>query len=462
MPRRNLIWILIILAATGVGMWLAQMWPDPQRPPRPESLESVHEVHELIGRNYLGEVTDRQLQQGAIRGMVETLDGVSSYVPPGQLETFSDHMRGVIHGFGLKLEPAEDGAIVVVAPLFGSPAHDAGILPGDRIVAVDNEDVATMTFDQLLVSLTHPARDDVELSIVRAHRPLTPVRLRRRQFRIETVTGLCRDADQRWIHVIDPDHAFVYVRISEFVTATAEEFHQVFRGFSAAEAIILDLRDNPGGLLQAAVGIADLMLTDGPIVTVWSPRAEPRHYQARSTGTTVNVPVVVLVDTRTASAAEIVAGALQANVRAVLIGQPTRGKASVQTMYRLPNAMGQINITTCRYALGEGADEPVAQPVVPDVTVAVSAAEREELSRLRWVSALGPQALNVPDQPTTAETQADVPEPDLDRQIEMDPQLSAALELLRTPGAVENILQQRAEAQADESDHDPSDADSGH
>jgi len=442
-------------------MWLAQMWPDPERDPRPEKLQSVHEAYRLIRLQYLGEVTDRDLQQGAIEGMVGVLDGVSSYVPPGQMETFSDHMRGVIHGYGLKLEPTAEG-VVVVAPLFGSPAQDAGILPGDRIVAVDDQDVADMSFDELLVLLTHPARDDVELSIVRAHRPLTPVRLDRRQFDIETVTGLCRDADQRWIYAIDPDHAFIYVRISEFVQATAEEFHQAFRGFSAAEAIILDLRDNPGGLLPPAVQIADLMLTDGPIVTVWSPRAAPRHYRARATGTTVTVPVVVLVDVNTASAAEIVAGALQANARAVLVGQPTRGKASVQTMYPLSDAMGQVNITTCRYALGDAADEPVARSVAPDVTVVVSAAQREELSRLRWVSALGPQALSVPDQPTTAETQADVPEPDLDRQIAMDPQLSAALELLRTPGAVENLLQQRAEAQADEGDHDATDADSGH
>jgi carboxyl-terminal processing protease len=443
-------------------MWLAQMWPDPQRAERSEKLQSVHETYRLIRRQYLGEVTDRQLQQGAIEGMISVLDGVSSYVPPGQLDTFSDHMRGVIHGFGLKLEPADDGEVVVVAPLFGSPAQDAGILPGDRIVAVDDQDVATMTFDELQASLAHPTRDQVELSLVRAHRPLTPIRLRRRQFKIETVTGLSRGADQQWIHLIDPDHAFVYVRISEFVTETAEEFQQIFRGLSAAEAIVLDLRDNPGGLLPAAVQIADLMLTDGPIVTVWSPRDEARHYRARSTGTTVTVPVVVLVDVNTASAAEIVAGALQANARAVLIGQPTRGKASVQTMYPLAGAMGQINITTCRYALGEDAEEPAARAVTPDVTVVVSAAQREELSRLRWVSALGPAALSMPDQPTTAETQGDAPEPDLARQIAMDPQLSAAVELLRTPGAIENLLQQRAQTQAEERRHEPTNADSGH
>ena len=91
-------------------MWLAQMWPDPERDPRPEKLQSVHEAYRLIRLQYLGEVTDRDLQQGAIEGMVGVLDGVSSYVPPGQMETFSDHMRGVIHGYGLKLEPTAEGS----------------------------------------------------------------------------------------------------------------------------------------------------------------------------------------------------------------------------------------------------------------------------------------------------------------------------------------------------------------
>ncbi|HDZ22222.1 hypothetical protein LCGC14_0580940 [marine sediment metagenome] len=453
MPKRNIIWILAIIAAAVVVIWTTQHRSMPTPPAAaPVELRTVYHVRQLIKDRYAGDIDDRAVQQGAVRGMIESLDAASSYVSPDRMVGFRDHMRGLIRGFGLKLEHVDDG-ILVVAPLFGSPAHYAGILPGDRIVAVDGQPTAEMSFDSVYAKLNDPTRQSAELSVVRAYRPLKPIRLQRREFPIETVTGLSRDADDQWIYLIDEGSGIAYVRISEFVSETAQELQQAFRRLPETRAVVLDLRDNPGGLLPAAVAVTDLLLSEGPVVTVFSPNEGPKAYLARREGTTYpTMPVVVLINGQTASAAEIVAGALAANGRAVLIGELTLGKTSIQSMYPLPDGMGQVNITTARYVVG--AVDPTEPPpgdavggapgVQPHVVVPVAPELHRRLSRLRFVSALGPRILAAHLNGAAVSAPGAAPEPDLAEQISMDPQLSRAVRLLAEPGAVERILRQAA------------------
>ena len=450
MPKRNIIWIVAILVAAGVVLWVTRQWPDRGGGNGVRGLESVHEAHELIRRRYLGDVDDRALEQGAIRGMIEMLDGRSSYVRPGHLAGFRDHMEGLVSGFGLRLEPGADG-VVVVAPLFGSPAHQKGILPGDRITAINGRDTSTMSFEAVHAALSNPTQRTVELAVVRAYRPLKPITLVREEFHIETVTGLCRDGDGHWVYLIDPEAGIAYMRIAEFVTETADELQQAVRQMPEAGTMVLDIRDNPGGLLLVAVSVVDLLLEQGLIVTDLSPEAEPKRYLARPEGTCVTVPLVILINGQTASAAEIVAGALQANGRAVLVGEPSCGKTSVQTMYPLSHDMGQINITTSRYVLPYVSADALADAFVsPDLTVTVTPQRLQELRRLRWVSALGP-GVQSPEGPSS-EGPVHSTEPDLAGQIAMDPQLSVAIDLLKTPQRRQALLEQAAERRRTESD----------
>ncbi len=456
MPKRNLIWILIIVAIIVAATWLnyRQGGPDGSAPSR--DFAAPRQAYRLITERYADDVDPRELQQQAIEGMVESLDGLSSYVPPSQVVDFRDHMEGVVHGYGLEL--ADDaGQISVVAPVFGSPAHRAGLAPGDRIVTIDEAPTAGMGLRQIHQLLADPQRSPIRLTVVRGGETLDPVVVRREEFEIASVNGFWRCADGCWSYAIDDQGPIVYIRVEEFVEQTVRQLQQALRQVPWARAIVLDLRDNPGGILPAAVGVADLLIADGPIVTVLSPRERPKAYVAHDKGTHGPIPLAVLVNGGTASAAEIVAGALKANRRAVLIGQPTRGKTSVQSMHLLPDNMGQINLTTARYVFASdgqipdpiGAARAPGGPVRPHVLAEATSRQADDLRRQRLLRALGPDCWVTTDEslPATAPAGA---VPDAVRQaVAQDSQLVKAIALLKTPGAVEALVGQ---AQSDEAD----------
>jgi len=447
-PRRNLIWILVVVLAATVATWLSFRRSATYVVTGEDGIAAVREAHRRIREDYVDEIDDRALQERAIQAMVDVLDDRSIYVPPSQASAFRRRMAGSNTGYGLHLARA-NGAVVIVAPAYASPAHRAGLLPGDRILAVDGRPIGELAADELGAILHDPARGGIELTVVGREAGETTVRLARKSFDVETVTGLYRAATGSWQHVADRDTGLVYVRIEEFVDTTAGDIQKALREAGEIKGVILDLRDNPGGVLSAAVATADLLLSSGPIVTVYARDRAPQSYTAQSRGTYPPFLLAVLVNKQTASAAEIVAGALKQNRRAVLIGQPTFGKSSVQTMVRLPDHMGQLSITTSRYAFGPPADDETAadaaarivdEPIAPVVYVAVDAATHERLLRQRLVLALGPEAWpDVPNGPTTQPVGA-LPAY-VRRHIERDPQLSVALRLLTTPGAAASILE---------------------
>ena len=465
MPKRNLIWIAAILLAAMLIPWgMRNHWPSGGVNGWGTPSPSGHAAR-LIRENWLGEIDEDDLHRVALQAMVDKLDEHTSLMSPEAVGELARRLEGTVNGFGLALYEA-DGATVVAAPVFNSSAYHAGILPGDRIVAINGRpaesvlppgwgrggDSRPRAYAPLcsIYAAGEESGDEVELTIVRSGRQLPPVTLRRRKSPLETVTGLARGEDGRWIYAVDRAGQVAYIRISEFTNrSTADDLQRVMRELPHIRKLVVDVRDNPGGPLDVAVGIADMFLREGPIVTQLSAKSPPREYVAgKDLAFHPDVAVVVLINAGTASAAEIVAGALAYNARAVLVGEPTNGKRTIQEMLPLPGGW-QLNLTTSRYVFGATvADQPPRpglvghQPIAPQAPVEMVPEQALELRRLRMVAALGPhtKAAHLLGGPFPRDLEPD-PQTVLAELIEMDVQLREAADLLNSPEQMEEILE---------------------
>ena len=445
MPKRNLIWIVAIVAAAAVVAWVTRN-PRPPGYDRPgrAPLAPLARTHRLIRENYYLPVDDETLHRGAVRGMIRQLDEFSSYIPPERVEEFSHRVRGLQRGLGLRLEIAS-GALTVVGPLPGSPAHRASLACGDRIVAIDGQSPDGLTLRQVQRLLDGEKDTEVLLTVIRsgAEKQET-IELLRDEFPVETVLGCYRDHIGRRVYAIDPEAGLIYVRIREFVQNTTEQFQRAFRQLSGIRGLVLDLRDNPGGRFEAAVEATDMFIGRGVIVTKLTRRSAPRIYRAHDEGTLPPIPMVVLINGRTASAAEILAGALRFCDRAVLVGSRTRGKGCVQTMFPLRDDLGQINLTTSEFFFEQ--DRQITRRpgsdvwgVDPHEPVAISPAQRQALEQL-WA-----RAEVLPPEDTPPQAHCTRQQRMLTKWIKADPQLARAVRLIRSPKRLDAILADAAE-----------------
>lgn len=352
MPKRNLLLAALMLGAAISVIFMLRdrqgVAPSKDDPANP--MQPVGQALRIIKDNYHQPIGEDKLFRGAIGGMVESLDEFSSYVPPDKLAVFSGHINGSYHGLGLKVEMV-DGAVVVIGPLMHSPAHRAGIRTGDRIVSIDGREVAGLMLAQVTELLDAGPKNTMTVVIQRGGRR-EPIPLTREDLPLESVVGLCRNHDGQWLHMVDPKNGLAYVRIREFTPQTVADLERVLRQLGNVRGLVLDLRDNPGGMLSSAVGTANMFLPKGRIVNSLDRSGNVQKYDARADlAWSPLIPMVVLVNGQTASAAEIVAGALWVHDRAVLVGTRTRGKGCVQSMFPLGPKWGQINITTAQYSL---------------------------------------------------------------------------------------------------------------
>jgi len=436
MPKRNLIWIIAIAGAAIVMVWITRR-PAPRPDPSAVQFAPVIGAYHQIQQHYYRDVSDEQLRRAAVRGMVESLDEFSSYVEPDRQEQLDRRLMGRRVGLGLRIE-SKDGQVRVVGAFPGSPAHHAGIRRGDRIIAIDGVELVGLALHQVRQLLENRSADHVELTIQAPGQEARKVTLSREAFPIETVQGLCRDRQDRWVWSIGTKPRVAYVRISEFVPDTAEQLQRVLRSVGTPDGLIMDLRDNPGGLLASAVQVADMFISDRPIVTVLSKHDRPQEYRASSEATIYQgVPIVVLIDARTASAAEIVAGALKRANRAVLIGTRTRGKGCVQTPLRLPGRLGQVNLTTAEYVLPGGrkiSRLPGSDVwgVDPHVQVIILPHVQRRLEQLRWRNEVLAGRDVASQGRSTFGPCRDV--------LQLDAQLAQALRLLSKPRLMDEIL----------------------
>jgi carboxyl-terminal processing protease len=356
MPRRNL---TIILVAAAVSLLCYQ------RSARNRFAGALTEAMNLIATNYVSEVEPRVLFEGAMEGMVGKLDPYSGYTSPEELTAFQEQLDGEFVGVGIRFERDDaTGHLDVVESLIGKPAYVAGIRAGDSIVAIDGHATSDLKLREAVRLIRGNAGDAVTLRVARAVDETTAdFVVHRATIPLETVLGDARDADGQWIYRLASHPRIGYIRIFDnFGERTGEEFVEALASYrqpgQQIDGLIIDLRYNRGGLLEAAADVCDALLDEGTIVTTRGRGSRLLdEYKARA-GTDLprDVPVVVLVDRLSASASEIVAAALQDDGRAVVAGQRTWGKGSVQNVIELEGGKSAIRLTIGSYHRPSGKD----------------------------------------------------------------------------------------------------------
>jgi carboxyl-terminal processing protease len=324
-----------------------------------KNMEILTEVIRLIEKNYVEPEDPQKLIQGAIRGMVQSLDPHSSYLTKEEHQELLSETKGTFSGVGIEIS-VKDNALMVISPIEGTPAYKAGILAGDRIIRIDGKLTADMTLPEAVKAIRGEKGTKVNLTIMRegADKPLE-FSLVRDVIPIKSVRT----------YLLTP--SIGYARISTFQANTAEDLNTELEGLEKGrklDGLILDLRNNPGGLLSEAIDVSDLFLDSGVIVTTKG-RNSSQDLKATAHKGKGKIerryPMIVLVNGGSASASEIVAGALQDNKRAIILGTRTFGKGSVQTILPLSDGSG-LRLTTAMYYTPSGRSIQ-ASGIVPDV-----------------------------------------------------------------------------------------------
>jgi carboxyl-terminal processing protease len=312
-----------------------------------QDARTLADVLERVKHDYVNPVDDHQLLQAAIRGMVSSLDPYSAYLDGAEYDEVKISSSGQYSGVGIEVS-VEDEEVVVVAPFEGSPAATAGIRSGDVIASIDGIPVNTTTLGDTIGRMRGPEGTSVKIGILRegSSEPLE-FTLKRSRVELHSVKA----------EMLQPGMG--YVRISQFSETTGEDVDKALkdlrkRNGSALKGLVLDLRNNPGGVLEAAVAVSDTFLDSGVIVTAKGRTPESKFEMDATPGDALNgAPIVILVNGGSASAAEIVAGALKDNHRATLMGRTTFGKGSVQTVIPLDGNRA-IKLTTSLYYTPSG------------------------------------------------------------------------------------------------------------
>ena len=286
------------------------------------------EAFDRISRAYVEDVDDKALLEKAIKGLLSELDPHSAFLDAESFDDLQESTTGNYGGLGIEIS-RQDGVIKVVTPMDDTPASRAGILPGDVIIELDGKTVRSIGVNQAVDVMRGEPGSDVTLTVIREGKsqPLE-VTLTREVINVSSVRS----------RLLEP--GFGYLRIAQFQADSGEEASEAvieMNEITALKGLVLDLRNNPGGVLQAAVSVSDLFLNEGTIVYTEG-RLDPANATYEATGRTLmpELPIVVLINEGSASASEIVAGALQDHRRALVIGTPTFGKGSVQTVLPLP------------------------------------------------------------------------------------------------------------------------------
>lgn len=290
---------------------------------------------QIIKSRYVEDVSMDTLMTGAVKGMVGSLgDPHSIYMDPKMYKEFMIETEGAFGGVGIVIG-VKDKLLTVVSPIEGTPGEKAGIKSGDRIIKIDGKDTKDMALDEAVNQIRGPEGTQVTLTIQRANEPVIDYTLTRSSIQIKTVAGKML-ADN-----------IGYIRISMFNENTGSDFIRIYQDLEkeGMKAIILDLRDNPGGLLEESVKVAGKFVPKGPVVSVVT--RDGRRETSTSNLEAIKYPAVVLVNGGSASASEIVSGAIQDTGAGTLVGTKTYGKGSVQTILRLDG--GAIKLTIAKY-----------------------------------------------------------------------------------------------------------------
>ena len=335
-----------------------------------EDLKVFTDVLSLIQKDYVEETKSKDLVNGAIKGMLETLDPHSSFMPPNMFKEMQEETKGRFEGLGIEITLRE-GVLTVVSPIEDTPAFKAGILAGDQILKIDGESTKNFTLMDSVKRLRGPRGTKVTITIMRE--------------------GLTKPKEFTLVRDVIPvrsvrhellEKNYGYIRLSQFQEKTDGEFEKAVKALEeeskgSLKGLVLDLRNNPGGLLDQAVKISDRFIDSGLIVSVEGRKEDQKlKFYAHPDGNLARYPLIVLVNGGSASGAEIVAGAIQDHGRGILVGTQTFGKGSVQTIIPLKDGSG-LRLTTARYYTPNGRSIQ-AKGIVPDIVVKPLKPEEEK------------------------------------------------------------------------------------
>ena len=309
-----------------------------------DSLREFSQVYDVVEQNYAEPVNaDKAIYNGAIPGMLHVLDPHSNFFDPKSYSLLREEQRGKYYGVGMQVGP-RNNKVIVIAPFVGTPAYRAGIRPGDVIVAVDGKPTDNLTTSEVAELLKGPKGTTVRITILRegSEKPL--------EFKVVRDEIPRASVDLHFL--IKP--GIGYMHVSGFNETTEKEVEDALESFGDLKGLVLDLRQNPGGLLSEGVGVADKFLRKGAVIVSHHGRSSPEKiYRAAHGNGGKDYPLVVLVNRGTASAAEIVAGAIQDHDRGLIVGETTFGKGLVQTVYPLSENTG-LALTTAKYYTPSG------------------------------------------------------------------------------------------------------------
>lgn len=368
MLKKSLIAYTLILSLI-TGCAAAKGKTKPEEISTYELLNLFGEVMERTKMSYVEEVSDKQLIEAAINGMLTSLDPHSSYLNVDDYKYMTEQTKGKFGGLGIQIT-SDSGLIKVISPIDDTPAAKAGIKAGDYITEVDGETVIGQTLNDVVNKLRGKVGSKVKVTIKRANKKPFTVTLRRAEIKVDSVKSEIKDED------------ILYIRIPSFNEDLSKNVEKAVKNSqkklkNKLAGIVIDVRNNPGGLLDQAIGVSDLFLEQGEIVSTRSRNVEDTvKFSATAGDIAKGLPIVVIINEGSASASEILAGALQDHHRAVVIGEKSFGKGSVQTVVQLPNGAG-MRLTTARYYTPSGRSIQ-AKGIEPDIVVKQSKVEEIE------------------------------------------------------------------------------------
>ena len=425
----------IVLGGTAVGLSAFASPGERNADPRVVTYQQLDLFAEILARarqDYVVQIDEEEAMKAAIDGMLTSLDPHSGYLDPDDFQSMQVQTSGEYGGLGIEVT-MEDGFVKVISPMDDTPASRAGLEPGDLITAINGQPIIGQTLNDAVKEMRGAAGTDIGITVMREGEDPFDVTLTREVIQQKSVTWRMEDND------------IGYIRISTFNERTTLLLEEAFEGIagetgSRPQGLILDLRNNGGGLLDQAVSVSDKFLSGGEVVSTQGRRvSDMERYNARNGEVFKGVPMIVLINGGSASASEIVAGALQDRDRATVLGTLSFGKGSVQTVIPLGADRGAIRLTTARYYTPSGRSIQ-ALGIEPDVEISAARLTEEQLAQIKRMSEADlPHALENEEGEQRREVTMPDEQPPEDWEGD-DYQLERAIELLKEGTATASTL----------------------
>jgi carboxyl-terminal processing protease len=372
--------MLMVMAASGLLIWAMEA-PAEQPNVDPKLMDQYDRFIEIVGlvqKQYVRDVDTKKMFENAINGMLTGLDPFSNYINEEEMPEFTKQTRGKFGGIGVQIGMRK-GYLTVISPLEETPAFRAGVLAGDIIIEIEGKSTENMRLDDAIKILTGDPGTKVRLKVRHLTGDMEEFTITRALIEVQTVKGMKRDANDQWVYWADPERKIAYIRLTGFTETSAADLRKVLDQLhkDGMQALILDLRFNPGGILKTAIDICDMFVSEGVIVETKGRATQPFVATATGRNTIPYCPMVVMINPFSASASEIVSGCLQDHYRAILVGERSFGKGSVQNVIPLEGQKAALKLTTSKYYLPSGRcihrDEDMTEKdewgVMPDVLV---------------------------------------------------------------------------------------------